>query len=151
MRGMKRLLLASLLAVAALGAGASTAQAAAPRIVIVSGQPLAHQVVISDWNEIFAIAGELTRARPASRAQLANRPRLRFSMFWGPRWSDYVKSGKRVAALRPRQADQAGSFYPRWRGQPALMDLPWAGEWPRPVSAKALAILRRYGVPVGLT
>jgi len=34
-------------------------------------------------------------------------------MFWGPQWNEYLDSGKPAMALRPRQADQFGSFYPR--------------------------------------
>ncbi len=147
---MRRLLLAVFVAVAVLVTSASVAQAAAPRIVIISGEPLAHQVVISDWGRIFAIVGEVAGARPAPRMQLAHRPRLKFSMFWGPRWNEYLSSDKPATALRPRQADQFGSLYPAWRGRPATIDLPWAGRWPRPVSGKALTILKRYGVPIRL-
>ncbi len=71
-------------------------------------------------------------------------------MFWGPQWSEYLSSGHPASALRPRQADQFGSFYPAWRGRPAVIDLPWAGRWPRPLSTQALAILRRSGVPIRL-
>lgn len=147
---MKRLLLAPPVAVALFASHVSIAQAAAPRIVIVSGVPLERQVVISDWGRIFTIVAEIAPARPAPRVQLEGRPRLKISMFWGPRWNDYLKSGKPAAALRPRQADQFGSFYPAWRGRRTMIDLPWAGRWPRPVSAKALTILRRYGIPVRL-
>jgi hypothetical protein len=148
---MKRLLLALLVGAAALLASASVAQAAAPRIIIISGEPLKRQIVISDWEQIFQIVAEVAPARPVPRAQLANRPRLKFSMFWGPRWNEYLASGKPASALRPRQGDQTGSLYPAWRGRPALIDLlPWAGGWPRPLSAKALTILKRYGVPIKL-
>jgi hypothetical protein len=148
---MKRLLLALLVAVASLLVSASVAQAAAPRIIIVSGESLKRQIVISDWGKIFQIVAEVAPARPVSRTQLANRPRLKFSMFWGPRWNEYLASGRPASALRPRQADQTGSLYPGWRGRPALIDLlPWAGRWPRPLSAKALTILKRYGVPIKL-
>lgn len=54
----------------------------------------------------------------------------------------------RIVVVRPEEADQVGSFYPARRSRAAAIDLPWAGRWPRLVSAKALAILKRYGVPV---
>src|SRR6185295_16723347 len=139
---------ATIVVAAALLAG--SAHAAAPRIVIFSGKPLAHQVVISDWPSIFRVVERLSTARAARRAELARRPRMRVSMFWGPRWIDYLKEGNRASALRPRQADQSGSFYPDQRGRPALIDLGWAGRWPRVVPAKALAILDRFGVPTKL-
>jgi hypothetical protein len=137
-----------------LGAGVATgaAQAAAPRILIVSGSPLPRQVVISNWNSIFRVVEQLAaNGRPAPRSQLAGRPRLRVSMFWGPQWNDYLRSGHSPALLRPRQADQHGSFYPAYRGRPAVIDLPWAGAWPRIVPASGLAILVRYRVPVRLS
>ena len=144
--------LALLAAIVLLAASAGTAQAAAPRIVIVSGKPLRHQVVVSDWGRIFAIVDGIAGARPVPRARLANRPRLTFAMFWGPRWNEYLRSGRPAAALRPSQADQIGYFYPAWRGRQALIDLvPWAGEWPRPLSGKALAALKRSGVPIRLS
>ena len=147
-----KVLAALLAAIVLLGASAGSARAAAPRIVIVSGKPLAHQVVISDWRRIFTIVDGLGGARPVPRARLAHRPRLAFAMFWGPRWNDYISSGKPPAALRPSQADQIGHFYPAWRGRQALIDLvPWAGQWPRPLSWKALAALKRSGVPIQLS
>lgn len=142
--------IATVVAAAVLTAGA--AHAAAPRIVIFSGGPIAHQVVISDWEAVFRVVEQIVpaRAHVAPRAKLAGRPRVKVSMFWGPRWNDYLAQGKRASALRPGQADQSGSFYPAWRGRPALIDLPWAGQWPRVVPSKALAVLKRFGVPTKL-
>lgn len=125
---------------------AAPAQAAAPRILIISGKPLRHQVVISDWPNIATITRSSPGMRPTPRRQLADRPHMTISMFWGPQWSDYLRSGKPATALRPKQADQVGRFYPAWRGRPAVLDLPWAG-WPQRATAKALAILHRSGVP----
>lgn len=142
--------IAAIVCTAALAAGG--AHAAAPRIVIFSGKPIGHQVVISDWQAIFRVFDQTVpaRARVAPRAKLAGRPRLRISMFWGPRWIDYLNQGNRASALQPGQADQSGSFYPAWRGRPASIDLPWAGQWPRVVPFKALVTLKRFGVPTNL-
>ena len=149
---MKRLAVALAVAVAVLVSSAGIAHAAAPRIVIISGRPLGRQIVISDWRKIFTIVDGIAGARPVSRGQLADRPRLKFSMFWGPRWNDYLRSGGDPTALRPRQADQTGYLYPGWRGRRAMIDLvPWAGEWPRPLSPKALTVLKQFGVPIRLT
>ena len=148
---VQRSLLALLLAaVTLLLAYASVAEAAAPRIVIISGKPLRHQVVISDWGRIAVLTWVSPPVRPIPRAQLAHRPRMKISMFWGLQWNEYLSTGKPATALRPRQADQVGSFYPAWRGRPAVIDLPWAGQWPRPLSAKAVSVLRRYDVPTRL-
>jgi len=145
---MKRLSIAIAAMAVAAALGAGTASAAAPRIIIVSGKPLAQQVVIANWQAIFAVVNEVLNARVVQRRQLAGRPSLKLSMFWGPRWNDYLSEGNRASALRSKQADQFGSFYPAWRGRPAGIDLLGAGRRPRVVPAKALAILKRFGVPV---
>jgi hypothetical protein len=144
---MRRVVLAVLIAAGVAAAGASVAQAAAPRILLVSGGPLARPLAISDWERIFAVVSAVGTARALPRTELAARPRLRLSLFWGPRWIEYLQSGKSAAALQPRQADQHGSFYPAWSGRAAAIDLPWAGRWPRAVPARALGILARLGVP----
>jgi len=148
---MMRLIIAIAATAVAAMLGAGAAHAAAPRILIVSGKPLAHQVVISNWHSIAVVIQEVANnSRVAQRGQLvAGRPRLKVSMFWGPRWNDYLSNGHRATALRPHQADQFGSFYPAWRGRPALMELSLADRrWPRVVPARALAILKRFGVPI---
>jgi hypothetical protein len=129
---------------------APAAQAAAPRIVIVSGKPMAHQIAISNWTAIFRIIEPVVSAPNVKRTQLVGRPRLKLSMFWGPRWVDYLAAGHSAAALRSQDADQQGGFYPAWRGRPAAIELPWAGSWPRLVPAKALAILQHYRIPVAV-
>ena len=148
-RGVKVVVVLLIVAAAVVGT-ASVARAASPRIVIVSGKPLAHQVVISNWPAIFRVVEEVATARLVQRAQLAHRPRLKVSMFWGPRWIEYLSSGHEASALRPGQADQFGSFYPARNGRPAVIDLPWAGRWPRVVPGKALATLRHFGVPIAV-
>lgn len=143
--------IATIVATAALTVG--VADAAAPRIVIFSGKSLARPVVISDWQAISRMFEQLVPAHApvAPRAKLAGRPRLKVSMFWGPRWIDYLREGKRASALRPGQADQFGTFYPAWRGSAALIDLSGAGQSPRVVPSKALAVLKRFGVPTKLS
>lgn len=145
-----RVAIAAMVAAAVLTAGA--ADAAAPRIVIFSGKPLAQPIVISAWKAIFRVFEELVpaRARVAPRADLAGRPRLKVSMFWGPRWIDYLREGKRSSTLRPRQADQFGSFYPAWRGRDALIDVSGSGQSRRVVPPRALAVLRQFRVPTQL-
>ncbi len=143
---MTRLLLLLVCVLFAITAG--TASAAAPRIVIVSGGTLRHQVVISDWERIFVVVQEVNAYGHAlPRSQLRVRPKLMLSLFWGPAWNDFLAAGNSPATLRPAQADQRGRFYPAWHGRPAAIDLPLSGPWPRLVPAKALAILKRYGVP----
>jgi hypothetical protein len=134
----------------ALTIGAGTASAAAPRIVIFSGGPLAHQVVVSDWQKIFQVTQTVANAPAVSRGRLERRPSLRVSMFWGPAWNDFLAQGHDPATLHPSQADQVGRFYPAYDGKRALIDLPWAGRWPRLFPPRALWILKRLGVPISL-
>jgi hypothetical protein len=147
---MQRVLLLIVAGLTAVAVAAPAAQAAAPRIVIVSGKPMAHQIAISSWTAIFRIIEPVASAPNVKRTKLVGRPRLRLSMFWGPRWVDYLAAGHRAAALHPQDADQQGNFYPAWHGRPAAIELPWAGSWPRLVPAKALAILKHYRIPVAV-
>jgi hypothetical protein len=106
--------------------------------------------VISDWGRILIVVTEVAGARALKSSVLRGRPSLRLSLFWGPRWNEYLGAGNSPARLRPADADQHGRFYPAWHGRPAAIDLPWAGQWPRLVSQRALRILARFGVPVRL-
>jgi hypothetical protein len=143
-----RLLVLALALAASSAAWTGGATAAAPRIVIVSGAPLEHPIAIADWPRILAVVSEVAGARVVPRRQLHGRPHLKLSLFWGPAWNDYLASGKAASDLRPSQADQVGWFYPAWHGRRALIDLPWAGNWPRLVPPRARRLLVRLGVPV---
>jgi hypothetical protein len=144
--------LAAIVAVALLAVvwGAAPARAAAPRLFMVSGAPLAKPVMLSDWDEIATLTGLLSSSPAAPSDPLGGRPSLQLAMFWDAGiWEPYVREG-RLGSLRPEQANQFGRFYPAVAGQPALVDLPWAGTWPKRVGPDALAILARHGVPTQL-
>jgi hypothetical protein len=148
---LKRLWLIVSLVLATAAVSVPLADGAAPRILIVSGEPLAHQVVISNWTTIFkGIVEPVMQTPTVNRRQLRGRPHLTLSMFWGPRWNDYLATGRPAAALRPGDADQQGSFYPAWHGRTAAIDLPWAGSWPRRVPPRALTTLKSYRIPIAL-
>ena len=89
---------------------AAPAQAAAPRLVMVGGAPLAPPILLSDWDEIATLTGLLSSGPAAPSDPRGGRPSL----------------------------------------QLALVDLPWAGTWPKRVGPDALAILVRHGVPTRL-
>jgi hypothetical protein len=129
---------------------AAPAQASAPRLVMISGAPLASQVLLSDWGEIATLTELLSSGPAAPSDPRGDRPSLQLAMFWNAGlWESYVRDG-RLGTLRPEQADQFGRFYPAVPGRPALVDLPWDGTWPKRVSPEALAILVRHGVPTQL-
>jgi hypothetical protein len=103
---------------------AAPAQAAAPRLVMVSGAPLAKPVLLSDWGEITTLYGMLFNG-PAALSELrGGRPSLQLALFWDANvWEPYVRDG-RLGSLRPEQADQFGRFYPAVPDGPALVELP---------------------------
>jgi hypothetical protein len=129
---------------------AAPAQAAAPRLVMVSGAPLPAPVLLSDWDEIATLYGMLVNGPAVPAALRGGRPSLQLALFWDAGvWERYVRAG-RLGSLRPEQANQFGRLYPAVPGGPVLVELPGVGTWPRRVSPQAVAILARHGVPVRL-
>jgi hypothetical protein len=129
---------------------AAPAQAAAPRLVMVSGAPLASPILLSDWDEIATLTDLLASGPAAPSDPRDDRPSLQLALFWNAGiWESYVREG-RLGSLRPEQANQFGRFYPAVAARPALVDLPWDGTWPKQVGPEALAILIRHGVPTQL-
>lgn len=142
-------------AVVAVGALAlalvASVQAAAPRLIMVSDEPLDEPVVIADASVVFKLYQSLVLDSPAVDAsQLNGRRALRLGLFWhNATWEPYVRDG-RLAELSFRQANQVGRFYPAVGDEAPLVVLPAYGSWPKQVSADALRILEANGVPVRL-
>jgi hypothetical protein len=145
---MRTLRLGLVVVLVSLVAFAGSAAAAAPRIVIFSGGTLTHRVVVSDWPAIFRFYTRAATGPSLPDARLAGRPRVRLSLFWGPRWIRFLADGNRPSGLRAGGADQTAFFYPAWHGRPALLDTPSVWDSPRRVSAVALRALGRLGVPI---
>lgn len=122
---------------------ASSAQAAAPRYVMVSGPAYHRPVLLDDWLEIhrllLAIAGSpLASQQVVSR--LGSRPSAELGLFWG--WGAEPPS-------HPADAPFTGTFYPKYRGQPAVMRVQVnADDRPRVVGRWVLELLARRGVVV---
>ena len=57
-------------------------QAAAPRLIMVSGEPLADPILVSNAKEAFELYGLFYRGRPVDRTRLEGRPSLRLGLFW---------------------------------------------------------------------
>jgi hypothetical protein len=84
--------------------------AAAPRLLMVSGAPLAAPVLLSDWDELLTLTGLLSSGPAAPSDPLAGRPSLQLAMFWDAGiWEPYVREGL-LGSLRPEQANQFGRF-----------------------------------------
>ena len=137
-------------AAAALALGlVGSAKAAAPRLIMVSGEPLADRILISDAEDVFELYGSFFRGKPVDRSSLEGRPSFRLGLFWdNSLWEPYVREG-RLDELRPDQANQVGWFYPAVGGTPALV-VPAYGAWPKTANETALRILEAQGVPVRL-
>lgn len=129
---------------------AGSAEAAAPRLIIVTGEPLAQPILVSDAEEVFELYGSFFEGPSIDRASLVGRPFLRLALFWDNRlWEPYVREG-RLDELRPDQANQVGRFYPAVGREPALVDVPGHGQWPKRATAEALRIFEAARVPVRL-
>lgn len=145
MYGTRRILLVAI----ALELGlAGTATAAAPRLLMVSGESLDRRVLISDAEDVFKLYQAFFDGQPVDRSRLTGRRSLRLGLFWNNLlWEPYVREG-RLDELRFEQANQFGRFYPATGGQPALVDVPGYGQWPKIANDTALRILEAHGVPV---
>jgi hypothetical protein len=94
-------------AVLALGV-VDSAEAAAPRLVMLSGEPLTDPILISDAERVFALYQSFFQSQPVERAALKGRRSLRLGLFWNdPVWEPYVRQ---PAARAPARAQAAA----RW-------------------------------------
>jgi hypothetical protein len=131
------------------GLAVAAAHGAAPRLILVDRGGLAQPKVLSNWSENLTFLTQWLQARPVRNVPPHCRPAFRLSFMWGPEWNDYVDSGKPLRAVRPRETEFHGRFWPAWRGRAALLD-PGHGVLvgARVATATQLRILRRHGVPV---
>jgi hypothetical protein len=132
--------LLAILAVVGSGVLAGTADAAAPRYIMVTGHGISKPILLADWSENMAFeTALLTAPKAAAPDGLPLRSRLTLSLFWG--WGD----------RRPRSphlANQRGWLYPATGARPALIALRVNGTSAlRVVTAPLLRILARHGVP----
>ncbi len=120
---------------------------AAPPYIMVSGPHLAKPVLLSNWSEnlvLLTAAAASPRAKPIDLRSLRGRPRLDLALYWG--WP--------LDSPPPTKASDAsahGSFYPTYRGRPALIQMKVNGEdYARIASPRVLKILAQHGVPTRL-
>ncbi|GAC1689755.1 MAG: hypothetical protein NVS9B3_08340 [Gemmatimonadaceae bacterium] len=129
----------------------------APWLIIVDGPSLDHRVMMDDWSDNQQLLAGLGPAVSISDRGLRQRPRLRLSLFWEPRFLGLPPHAA-LTTLAPDDADQTGYFYPAYGGAPAVVFIGKprlfamaGGQRTRLLHAgdSALEILRRYGVPLG--
>lgn len=122
---------------------ASPAAAAAPRYIMVSGPSYHRPVLLDDWRENHQLLLEIASSPLASSSLasgLTSRPSARLALFWG--WGS-----ERPA--HPADAFSKGTFYPRYRGLPAIVQVMVDGDdRPRVLAARVLSRLERRGVAV---
>jgi hypothetical protein len=149
MRGFHRLVLGAGLGLLAVLFAAMPADAAYPRIILVSGAELEEPIVLASVDDIVDVTTAIARAPSVPPEEVEGRAYLRLSLFWGDDlWEPYVREG-RLNELRPEQANQEGRFYPANGAQEAVIDLLVNGRaGPKHASEEALATLTRNGVPV---
>ena len=138
---MPRALALAVAAVAALVL-ATTAGAAAPRYILVSGPGVSEPVLLGDWSENLELLTALVTAPHADRATirgLGARPRLRLGLFWG--WPENPRP------TSPAEANQTGWLYPAVGSNPAVIDLLVSGvRVPRIAPTGVVRILEGHGV-----
>jgi hypothetical protein len=118
---------------------ALSANAAAPRYILVTGPSIQRPVVLGDWSENLAFLVDLIPARRPSPGWRNDRPHYKLALFWGA-------PAKPVPA-DPSKASQIGWFYPAANGRRAVVVLLVSGrDGPRIASPKTLRILKRHGI-----
>jgi hypothetical protein len=125
---------------------ASSASAAAPNYIMVTGHGLARPVLLANWSEnlrLLVAVANAPRAKGAAVRGLSRRPRFDLAEFWN--WSYLPRP------TRPSEANQHGMFYPAHGGRPPVIVITVDGtNVPRLLPAAVLQIFRRHGVPTRL-
>ena len=119
---------------------AASAQAAAPRYILVSGPGLERPVLLGNWSENLAfLIGLLPAKRPAPGWR-GDRPRFGLALFWGVPATPVPTDASK--------ASQHGWFYPAVGSRRAVVTLLISGQdFPRVATRRTLRILARHGIP----
>jgi hypothetical protein len=95
--------------------------AAAPRLILISGPLLKRPILIENWDQNARIMGGINDRVRAQSEVPVDRPFYELALFWGLEWVQYVNDGRPLAALKPEQATQHARFYPAFGAAPALV------------------------------
>lgn len=127
-------------------------QRMAPRIIMVHGGLTPRRLYLTDWKENFSVVSAIsvTPAGAVSSLDLAGRQFVDLTLYWeAPRWERFLKSPESLAQLDPNAKEAGrGRLYLPQAGEPAIVVYANAKSY-RTVSAEALDILTKYGVPIG--
>jgi hypothetical protein len=94
--------------------------AAAPRVILVSGPLLERPILIDDLDDNARIMASVNNRAVAASEAPTDRPYYEFALFWRVEWVHYINEGRPVAALKSEQATQHARFYPAVGTAPAL-------------------------------
>ena len=128
-------------------------EAAAPRVIMVSGTGLCRPVILDDWPENRDLMESVALGGEVKPEDLIGRPYLEMGLFWGSEWVQYVDEGKPLDALSIEQASQYGRFYPAVGDAPAAMvieSVPMGDGLSGRLGPEGVEILARHGVPASL-
>jgi hypothetical protein len=125
-------------------------EAAAPRVIMVSGPGLCQPVILDDWPENLDLMESIALGGEVKPEDLIGRPYLEMGLFWGPEWVQYVDEGKPIDNLRMEEANQYGRFYQALDYATAAIVVqsgPMGGGLSGRLGSEGMEILARHGVP----
>ncbi len=128
-------------------------EAAAPRLIMVSGPGLCQPVILDDLPENLDLMEAVAQAGEVKPEDLIGRPYLELGLFWGPEWVQYVDDGKPLDILSIEQASQYGRFYPALDYATAAIVIqsnPMGGGSSGRLGSEGVEILARHGVPASV-
>jgi hypothetical protein len=144
--------------VAVVLASVASLNAAAPRLILISGPLLEQPVLIQEWDDTFRVMAGINDRAPAALEIPTDRPYYDLGLFWGMEWVQYVNDGRPLTALKPEHANQHARFYPAVGSARALVVFAdERGEWGqvarrmglvRSVDQMALDVFTRYRLRV---
>ena len=124
----------------------TTAVAAAPHIIVITGDSLSHPVVLSDWNQNNRFMASFVDGEIIKSENLKDRPYLEVSLFWGSEWQNYVKAGHSLSDLNPTRGNQQGRLYLATNRAPAAVSL--NGLFARKLNDDGISVLAQQGIHV---
>ena len=142
---MQRFVIGALLSLAAttLAAVRFEPTVAVPHRIVFKGGPLREIVVMEDSSENHRLMSSLGRMRMAPPDMRHRRPRIEFTIYWGPQ-------GTEPRPTNDTMNVQRGEYYPAFRNQEALWVFAPSGRLPsstREIDPAGIEILVHSGLP----
>jgi hypothetical protein len=123
----------------------TTANAAAPHIIIYYGVKLQKPIIIDEWEENHRLMSSLSEEGLVKPEEISSREYIELSLFSGPQWLKYKLDGGSASALRPEQGNQNGRLYMGTENSQPILHL--EGRLPRYVGDDGGLMLSEHGIP----